>query len=806
MLELQGAGYAYGSDGGFRVHDVSFSVAPGERIVIVGRNGSGKSTVARLANGRFIVQTGRVLVDGVDPAAGPEDRLEVSQMVGFVAQDPASQLVASTVFDEVAFGPCNLGLPVDEVFDRVEEALERVDLDTRGIQEVSTLSGGELQRLSIAGVLALSPDYLVLDEVCAYLDSASHARIRTLVEDLLDGGMGVLEVSHGIDDCLTADGVVLMEDGAAVWKGSVREFFSDDGLLKRSGLLPSRKARIANLLVPAGFDIERIDDASAIVDFARANGLMDMLRRIILGVDENDPSLPDAESAISRIRDGRGSRPGILELLDARVRIKDRNILYGCTFSAEPGKVTLVAGRSGSGKTTCCRVLTGALEVDAGAARFGNRSIDVGDVGFVMQRPESQLFCETVAQDIGFACRAQGMDAQQTKETVELLMEALELPEDVADDSPFELSGGRQRRVAIAGVLAMGADAYVFDEPTAGLDGAARSRVYCVVRALAKSGCSVVVVSHALGEWIAQADEAVLIDGGHVSWTGSVDDLRYELQALVDAGLSVPVELELAPVVLEESRIRWMGPVLPDDTGVRVRAHHAAKRRTAKEPTIVHALDARAKIVGLLVLTILLFAVDSVFMLGIVGAFLIALLWLSGTDPRDVLRFLKPAAIILGFSLLANTLRFDGSGDSALIGSFGLSPAGAANGAKAVLRVVELLGFALVVSTTTSSAALANACAWFIGPLAAIGVPIDDVAQVLASALRFIPLAAEEFDRIVVAQRIRGMDFDNGKLFERISAWRSVFVPLVVVLFRRADDVADAMRDRAWGSAPRTRV
>lgn len=806
MLELRDAGYAYAGDAGFRVHGVSLTVPPGERIVLVGRNGSGKSTVARLANGRFLAQSGNVLVDGVDPSAAPDDRLEVSQMVGFVAQDPASQLVASTVFDEVAFGPCNLGLPADEVYDRVGDALERVGLDARGIQEVSTLSGGELQRLSIAGVLALGPDYLVLDEVCAHLDNSARTRIRALVEELLDSGMGVLEVSHDIDDCLFADGIALMEDGTIAWQGSVNAFLSDGDLLMRAGLLPSCKARIANLLVPAGFDIERIGDTAAVVDFARNAGLMDMLKRIVLGVDGGDSPLPDAEAALVRARAGRDPRPGALELLDARVRIKDTNILYGCSFSAEPGKVTLVVGRSGSGKTTCCRVLTGALETDAGAARFGNRPIRMGDVGFVMQRPESQLFCETVAEDIGFACRMQEMDAQATGETVEALMEALALPASCADESPFELSGGRQRRVAIAGVLAMGADAYVFDEPTAGLDGTARTRVHRIVRALAKSGCAVVVVSHALGEWAMQADEVVVIDGGHVSWTGSVEDLRYDPQVLVDAGLEVPMELELAPIVLEDSRVRWIGSDPLESTGARMRALHATKRRIVKEPTIVHALDARIKVAGLLVLTLLLFLFDSGFLLGTVGAFLIALLWLSAIDPRDALRVLKPAAVILGFSLLANTLRFDGSGELALIGSFGLSPKGAVTGVKAVVRVAELLGFALVVSTTTSSAALANACAWFIGPLGAVGVPVDDIAQVLASALRFIPLAAEERDRIHTAQSIRGMDFEKGTLIERISAWRSVFVPLVVVLFRRADDVADAMRDRAWGAAPRTRV
>lgn len=208
MIEVSGVSACYiSADAGgdicdltnsqYALNGVSCSFSPGEVVSLAGLNGSGKSTLSRLLCAMRLADAGSVVVDGVDPAKSEHDRLAVRKAVGFVQQDPVDQIVSTLVFDEVAFGPRNLGLDEDDVCERVRSSLASVGLDGFEKRDVSGLSGGEQQRLALAGVLAMDPAYLVLDEATSHLDSAARPAFRALVGDLAHSrGLGKIGRAH----------------------------------------------------------------------------------------------------------------------------------------------------------------------------------------------------------------------------------------------------------------------------------------------------------------------------------------------------------------------------------------------------------------------------------------------------------------------------------------------------------------------------------------------------------------------------------------------------------------------------------
>lgn len=205
--------------------------------------------------------------------------------------------------------------------------------------------------------------------------------------------------------------------------------------------------------------------------------------------------------------------------------------------------------------------------------------------------------------------------------------------------------------------------------------------------------------------------------------------------------------------------------------------------------TLAHRLDARVKIVLLILATVAAFAASAPAGLAVVAAGLAVALVASRTSPLTVLRGLRPAAVILGFSVLANAL--------VLVGQPGLSVDGLVRGVTAVVRIAFVVGFAVVLSATTMPTAVATALSQLMAPLARLGVPVGAIATATSVALRFIPITAGEVDRIRCAQRARGAVLD-GSLLATLRGWRQVLVPLVVALLRRADELAEAMCDRCY--------
>jgi len=239
------------------LQDVSFSVEPGRFTAIAGHTGSGKSTLVQHMNGLLHPDSGRVLVDDVDISPKSAESRAARRSVGMVFQYPEQQLFEETVARDIAFGPQNLGLPQNEVEQRVKKAMRVMDLDAAlSEQSPFALSGGQKRRVAIAGVLALAPKYLVLDEPTAGLDPRSREQLVKTMLRLKEKGMGIVFVSHNMDDIARlADRVLIMNQGKLVCDAPPREAFSHREILEDAGLQPPQPMQLEQMLRAQGLPV-----------------------------------------------------------------------------------------------------------------------------------------------------------------------------------------------------------------------------------------------------------------------------------------------------------------------------------------------------------------------------------------------------------------------------------------------------------------------------------------------------------------------------------------------------------------------
>ena len=781
MLEVKNVTVGYGDVE--VLSGASLSVAPGELVALVGDNGSGKSTLGRVMCAAQLVDGGSVVVDGHDPSVSELERLRVRALVGRVCQDPVDQIVSSLVFDEVAFGPRNLGLDDAEVKRRVLAALDLVGMPSFADRVTTELSGGQQQRIALAGILAMHPSYLVLDEPTAQLDPSARAGFRDLFSRLAhESHMGIALITHDPAEIARADRVIdVARMGVRSGDASAGGDRANDarvGDVRGGGACEGDAFKGAQSTGDASLDSVRSFDACASDACA---------------VSEGNASEGGSLMAATCARGGRAdivhARP-VLELDGIFFSYGDRPVLTDVSLRVHAGEVVLLAGASGAGKSTLASIAAGLVAPCSGEVRLCGAPPVPGDVGLAFQQPEAQFFLDTVYDEIAYAPRNLSCDEAEVDRRVHAAVRTVGLDEDLLSSSPFELSGGQARRVALASVLSLDAPAYIFDEPSAALDAKGRAFARRMVEGLSREGRAVLVITHDVDEWAPVSSRVVeLADGSlHERGRGATGATSFAC----DGRVSAPGE---SPRGDGSSHVPSGGAATPLTTLGGYTPHTPAARA-----------DARVKLILLLLATVGVFSAQSPVVLLAWAVVLFGALGTARMRPSRILRAMRPVAIVLAFTLIANLVSCDGRAMIELAGPVGLDPAGGLRGLLAVVRIVLLVGFSLVVAASTTGTQLSDACVRLLRPCARWGVPVGPLGTVLSLALRFIPLVSEELNRIRLAQRARGASFDNGTVIERIGVWASVLTPLMIGLFRRADRLAEAMSARCYDAVSAGRL
>jgi len=500
---------------------VSLMMQRGKHVALLGRNGSGKSTMAKMINVLELPQSGQVLVLGMNTLS-EHDFWEIRRSCGMVFQNPDNQIVGTTVEEDVAFGPENLGVPTAEIRKRVDESLSYVGMMSLAKRQPSQLSGGQKQKLAIAGVLAMAPQILLLDESTSMLDPLSRDDFLAVVDRLIkDRKMSVLHITHDMSEACLADYIYVLDKGKVAMEGIPSRVFSQVKELRGLGLDVPVFADLAfEVASRLGLVIEQETLESRGTALA---GIRNMLDKVHLDAGIHIPAAAVPDERITPQRT-------ILEVshLHHSYDKKGEPSLSDISFSVKEGEIFAVIGHSGSGKTTLITHLNGLLRPQEGEIRvFPHEGGDVLNtkknsdvrqirrvVGLLFQYPEYQLFEETVEKDIAFGPTKMGLPADEIKRRVRESLALVGLDESILQRSPFELSGGQKRRVAFAGVLSMDPDILVLDEPAAGLDPTGRREILGYAEKIKKLGKTIILVSHNMDEAARYADRILVLKNG----------------------------------------------------------------------------------------------------------------------------------------------------------------------------------------------------------------------------------------------------------------------------------------------------
>ncbi|HNH79124.1 MAG TPA: ABC transporter ATP-binding protein [Anaerolineales bacterium] len=491
------------------IENISFELKQGELLLIAGSSGCGKTTLARCINGLVPrsyrgERSGRVLLHGKEVT---ELKIaEMAQVVGTLLQDPERQIVASNVYNEIAFGPENLGLPHDEIEARIEQALKRLKIEYLRDRETFNLSGGEKQKVALAGLLAMNPSILLLDEPLASLDPASAHDALKIFRSLADEGKTIILVEHRVEDSIEAkpDRLLYMESGRIKYLGGITS-------------LP-KEIDHTQVKLPAQWVVQRVKE------------------------DKKHADVPPVQKGES------GDEP-LVVFEDVSFRYDDEYplILKDVNLTINRGDLIAVLGPNGAGKSTLVKHAIGLLKPTSGRVLVqgeDTRKMSVAQIarvlGFVFQSPTHMLYAPTVQEELEFGPKNLAFDKEAMDKSVTESLNAVNL-KGFEEYPPLGLSFGQQKRTTIAAVLAMQSKIMVMDEPTAGQDFANYTRfmdALCSASNNAKSILSAnfdstLFITHDVDLAVTYANRVLLFGDKHVVADGKPEEVLKDIDLLM---------------------------------------------------------------------------------------------------------------------------------------------------------------------------------------------------------------------------------------------------------------------------------
>ena len=528
-LSIKDLCYTYDVGGIPALRGVDLEVEKGELMAIVGPNAAGKSTLARAVKGLIKPQSGRIVIDG-QPVEGnsPDGR------VGYLLSNPENQLVTSIVEEDIAFGLETQGVEPSIIRAAVDRTLNMLGIERFRRAMPHRMSCGQQQMVALAGALAPDPDVLVLDEPTAYLDPIGGAAVMKVLEGLAEDGRTIIFITHDMEEASRAHRIAMMVNGRIDWVSGPYELFRDQEAVKLGRLKQPFAVMLTQGLELGGITLPQ---PSACLD-----SVVPMMTNLL----EGRPVAPPLTVGFLKGKEeNRDNRRG-LSYCDVSFRYRSSGpggveVLKGLDLEARKGSMMVLCGANGTGKSTLLQMANGLLKPDVGHVLLEGDTLEKAArlpggiparAAILFQNPERQVFAETVFDDVAFGPRNLGAGESEVRARVMEAMEWTGLSPRILRRSPFRLSGGQLRRVAIAGILAMKPHLIVLDEPTDGLDPlGAGELISRAAQYVESTGTTVLMATHRVPESNIQGCDLAILDGGRIAACGYSEEILFGAQS-----------------------------------------------------------------------------------------------------------------------------------------------------------------------------------------------------------------------------------------------------------------------------------
>lgn len=772
----------------FSLSDINLSLKTGERLLIVGKNGAGKSSLIKLLAGHMPLQTG-IIRCGADvfSARSPVSRSFLSHRVGFIHQDPQLACVSPLVRASLAFALVQQGLAKDEIDERIRKALSAVGAEALTDRVCYELSGGEMARVALAQALAKQPSFLVLDEAFSGLDPWAHRELRDLVSRLMRESshpLGVLEISHDPRDIEGATSVCVLAQGRAYAQVAPQEFLASEELMLQAGFVTH---------APAPAPAQAALAPCAHVLTASALVLQPQFQGLFAARAERRPT--------------------------AHVRTAPASSLAQAShhLTLQSGTLHLLIGASGVGKTTLALTLAGACVPLSGSVHFDGNAPSLGRIPFVFQRTEDALFCPSVLDEVAYGLVQKGMSAKQAHLRARKKLSILGVPETLFHANPYELSGGMRHLVGLAAAFALEAPAYILDEPSVGLDGEACRRLIAHIQELLARGVLILLITHDAALWEPLHPHVLALTEGRTVKSLTEDEARALFCALhapdtftapaaaKNSAASAPpttcADDILRAIYLKTPVSATQTPIAPLERNISL-----THRLLEKVPFLGACRDfytsMECALLFVVFALVMLFAsarLEILIPLGIGIAVLDRVVSTYGRPCRartfargSKAMIVVPVLIFFLISFVCNALVIGHAGsveDAYITLGMGLSirVSGVVRSIVASLRIGSMIVLLHIcmqrIDMTWAAHVLSRLCA----PFVCLGMSLQEIELAFSIALLAIPSVYRELRTLKLAQSMRGCRFDDAHLLRRLRVWTAVFVPLIMKLFMEAD-------------------
>lgn len=762
LLKISDASYSYPHSKTNALENLNIQIEKGEYIALLGTNGSGKSTLARMMAMFFEPDTGTV-------------ELKKDVLPGIVFQQPKEQIVAGIVERDTAFGPQNLNISKSEIELRTIECLSVVGLADRALDRTFELSLGQTQRLAFSGILALFPDFLILDECTAMLDPSARNEILQLVDGWNRKGYTVIHITHDLSETLHAKRVLVLEKGHLIFDDSVENFMKSPNVLNKIFC----------------------DDSY----LYKRNNFFD-----------NPPT--QNSSLLQKKEDA-------LQVKNISFSWQERKVFENLSFSLKKGTLTSLTGPSGCGKSTLFECLAGLQNITSGEIYALNRP------SLALQESEAALFESFAGDDVAFGPLNNGVSGKELLLRVKNSMEMVGLPyKEFANRQTFNLSGGEKRKLSLAGIIALDSDIMIFDEPTSALDSYSKKIVLQSLRRLADEGKTVLFSTHRLEEaniadvqlsWsdlISSGAQEILCEqknfsgvqeilGEQKNFSGAQEILceqkNFSGKPQISAEQKIPNEQKKSSVSdsITNPKLKKMDAMENTKILKTLRKTSQALISPAKIPlSPVSVLPALLKTILFLSIFTVSIVVRPVFLCAILFAVNILYGILAFYPPKKFFSAIKALLPWILIFAIIEILFFELDGNILFQWKkFVITDTKLQAISKIFLRATSLI---LCVGTfiyTTNERQILDGISLLLKPLSLIKIPVRYAVLVVGIIFRFIPILIEEFSGIIKTQIVRGA-FGKAKGFKKLKILIPLFVPLLLQSFRKAEHLSEALTAR----------